>query len=462
VSATHVPAAGEVIELDVRDMDPPEPLVLTLAALDRLPPGATLVQVNTRVPQHLLPQLEARGFSYTLHEDDDVVRVEIRRSDAAAVSSAEVPEGSDSARSAAVVAPAAAPSSANWRDDIPESRRPSLRLWLWSIAAMTFGVLVVGGITRLTMSGLSIVDWKPLMGVIPPLNEAQWQATFELYRQFPEYQIRQGMTLGEFKFIFFWEYLHRLLARGIGVVFLVPFVVFLVRGWLTPPLLRRSLALFGLGAMQGVMGWLMVSSGLVDRPSVSHYRLAAHLSLAFVIFGYALWLARDLRADTVALRMSDTARRLMLRGLAVVGGLMALQIVWGAFVAGLRAGKFYNTFPLMGGRLVPAELLHLEPALLNAVANPVAVQWVHRVLGTVLLTVAALFYFRVRQAQADSTSLRLNSLLLGGLVAQFALGVATLVYAVPVVLGVAHQAAAMVLFGVWLYWFHHVRSTSSA
>jgi heme a synthase len=352
--------------------------------------------------------------------------------------------------------------SSPWHREVPEARRRTLRLWLWSIAAMTFGVLIVGGITRLTMSGLSIVDWQPLMGVIPPLSEAQWQATFELYRQFPEYQTRQGMTLPEFKFIFFWEYFHRLLARGIGLVFLVPFALFWVRGWFSRPLLRRALALFALGAMQGVMGWLMVKSGLVDRPSVSHYRLAAHLSLAFVIFGYAVWLARELRASVPAARVASATRLFLLRGLGVLGALMAVQIVWGAFVAGLRAGKFYNTFPLMGGRLVPADLLYLDPAPLNLVANPIGVQWLHRVLGTLLAVAAAAFFLRVRRSAVDATSQRLNLILFAGVLVQFGLGILTLLLAVPVSLGVIHQAAAMILFGIWLWWLHHVRTLESS
>jgi heme a synthase len=360
-------------------------------------------------------------------------------------------------------APAVAAEASDWRLGIPERRRRSLRLWLWTIAAMTFGVLIVGGITRLTLSGLSIVDWKPLMGVIPPLDETQWQATFELYRQYPEYQTwRQGMTLQEFKFIFFWEYLHRLLARGIGMVFLVPFAFFWIRGYFTPPLLRRALLLFGLGAMQGLMGWLMVKSGLVDRPSVSHYRLAAHLGLAFLIFGYAVWLVRELGVGPVAARVNGAARRLMLRGLALIGTVMALQIVWGAFVAGLRAGKFHNTFPLMGGRVVPADLLHLEPALLNAVANPVGVQWVHRVLGTLLLALAVAFWARVARSRADATSQRLNRLLAALIALQFGLGILTLVYAVPIALGVVHQGAAMIIFGIWVVWLHHARTLRHA
>ncbi|HSJ23135.1 MAG TPA: COX15/CtaA family protein [Longimicrobiales bacterium] len=347
-------------------------------------------------------------------------------------------------------------SAGHWTEAIPESRRRPMRVWLWSVAAMTFAVLIVGGITRLTLSGLSIVDWQPLMGVIPPLTDAQWQATFELYRQFPEYQTwRQGMTLSEFKFIFFWEYFHRLLARGIGLVFLVPFVVFWVRGWFTSPMLRRALLLFGLGAAQGVMGWLMVKSGLVDRPSVSHFRLAAHLSLAFLIFGWAVWLARDL-ATRGAAQFPAAARRMMLRGLAVTGVLLAAQVVWGAFVAGLRAGKFYPTFPLMGGRLTPPELLHLEPVLYNFVANPASVQWVHRVLGTLLAVAVVGLFMLVREGVTDPASRRYAGALAVLMAVQYALGIATLLLLVPVSLGVIHQGMAMVLFGVWLCWLHRV------
>jgi heme a synthase len=346
----------------------------------------------------------------------------------------------------------------DWRLAIAEQRRRPLRIWLWTIAAFTFLVLVIGGITRLTQSGLSIVDWQPLMGVIPPMSEAQWQETFDQYRQYPEYQqLRRGMTLDEFKFIFFWEYLHRLVARLIGVVFLVPFVYFWARGYFNPPLLRRALLLFALGASQGVMGWLMVRSGLVDRPSVSHYRLAAHLSLAFIIFGYAVWLARDLALRVSPPRAFAHARTLLLRGLALVGAVLAVQIVWGAFVAGLKAGFMYNTFPLMVDRLVPAGLLGFEPALLNFVQNPLTVQWLHRVIGTVLLIVTLGFFLRVQRADVDALSRRLNAAFAGMMAGQYLLGVATLLLAVPVALGVMHQAAAMLIFGVWLIWLHHAR-----
>jgi heme a synthase len=347
--------------------------------------------------------------------------------------------------------------STDWRLQIPEARRRHLRLWLWSVAALTFLILVVGGITRLTQSGLSIVDWQPVMGVVPPLSEAQWQEAFDRYRAFPEYQqLRRGMSLAEFKFIFFWEYIHRVIARAIGLVFLVPFIVFAAKGYLNRPLATRALLLFGLGAAQGLMGWLMVASGLVDRPSVSHYRLAAHLSLAFVIFGFAVWLARELKVGGRALELGASARRLLLRGLAVLGVLLALQIVWGAFVAGLKAGFYYNTFPLMGGRLVPEHLFFLDAAWRNFLENPIAVQWVHRVLGTVLGLAAIGFFVQVQRAGVDRVSRYFNVALLSLILLQYLLGVLTLVLRVPVSLGVSHQGAAMVIFGVWLVWLHHV------
>jgi heme a synthase len=356
-------------------------------------------------------------------------------------------------------APSSPTAHSDWRLQIPEAKRRPVRIWLWSIAAMTFAVLVIGGITRLTQSGLSMVDWQPIMGVIPPLSDAQWQAAFDRYREFPEYQVlRRGMSLDEFRFIFFWEYLHRLVARAIGIVFLVPFVYFWVRGHFTRPLALRALTLFALGALQGVMGWFMVMSGLVDRPSVSHYRLAAHLSLAFVIFGYAVWLARDLATGTAGDTVDDRTRRLMRRGLAVVGVLLGVQIVWGAFVAGLKAGLVFNTFPLMGGRLVPPNLLGLEPTALSFVQSPVTVQWTHRVIATVLAVAAIAFYLLVRRAGADAASRRLNHLLTAGIIVQYTIGVLTLIHRVPVALGVLHQGVAMVLFGVWVWWLHHARS----
>jgi cytochrome c oxidase assembly protein subunit 15 len=351
----------------------------------------------------------------------------------------------------------------DWRLRIPADRRRHLRLWFWAVAATTLAVLIVGGITRLTQSGLSIVDWDPFVGAIPPLSDADWHAVFDRYRQYPEYQkLRQGMTLSEFKFIFFWEYTHRLLARTIGLVFLLPFGFFWLRGYFNRPLATRAIALFGLGAAQGLMGWLMVASGLVDRPSVSHFRLAAHLSLAFLIFGSAVWLAREMAVGGHGPRIAEAARRAMGRGLALVGVLFALQVVWGAFVAGLKAGRYHNTFPLMEGRLVPSTLLWLEPAVVNFVQNPVAVQWMHRVLGTVLAVAVLGLYLWMRRLDADRASRRYNVAFLALMAVQYLLGVLTLVYFVPVALAVIHQATAMVLFGVWIAWVHHLRNAPAA
>lgn len=345
----------------------------------------------------------------------------------------------------------------DWRLDIPESRRRPIRIWLWAVALMTLGVVIVGGITRLTLSGLSIVEWNPIMGVIPPIGDDAWREAFAAYQQTPDYEWRSGMTLADFRFIFFWEYLHRLLARTIGLVFLVPFVVFWAKGWFNAAMRNRALALFALGAAQGLMGWLMVASGLVDRPAVSHYRLAAHLSLAFIIFGFAIWLTRELSVGTTRTAIPARARRALLRGLGVIGVLLGAQIVWGAFVAGLRAGKFYPTFPRMGGEWVPRELLMLDPALLNFVANAIAVQWTHRVLGTLLLLTVLVVALRVRRL-VDRRSRTLAAWFVAGIGAQYALGILTLVNVVPVSLGVIHQLVALLLVGLWLVWLHHARS----
>ena len=345
----------------------------------------------------------------------------------------------------------------DWRLQLSESRRRRLRLWFWSIAAATLAIIAIGGITRLTHSGLSIVDWQPLIGTIPPLNDEQWAEAFDRYRQFPEYrQLRNGMSLAEFKVIFFWEYLHRLAARLIGAVFLIPFVVFVCAGGLPRPLALRALGLFALGALQGVMGWLMVRSGLIDRPSVSHYRLALHFVLALVILGCSVWLARDLAVARG--RRHAGERGIMIRGLAIVGALLATQIVWGTFVAGLRAGLIFNTFPLMGGQFLPPSGLSLDPVLLNFVQNLTTVQWTHRLLGTAVLVSSVVFYLRVRRVGPDRWTRRLNAVLLLLIALQYALGVLTLVYRVPVTLAVAHQVIAGIILIVWVTWAQDLAS----
>jgi cytochrome c oxidase assembly protein subunit 15 len=362
--------------------------------------------------------------------------------------------------SAAAPLAASKPSAQDWRLQLSARARRRLRVWLWSVAGTVLAVLLVGGITRLTLSGLSMVEWQPLVGAVPPLSEAEWLARFDAYKRFPEYQqLRQGMTLDQFKVIFFWEYLHRLLARLIGVVFLLPFIGFWRAGWLSPPLLRRLLAILGLGAVQGLMGWVMVRSGLVDRPSVSHYRLAAHLVIAFVIFGLCAWVARDLAIRRKRAEIAPDARGVLVRGLSTIGVLLAGQVVFGALVAGLKAGFLFGTFPLMAGHLVPLpQLLAYEPPIRNAVENPATVQWIHRLLGTTLLFTSCVFFHRVRCARLDLTSRRFNAGLLGLVIVQYALGVATLLGGVPVGMAAAHQATAMAIAGVWVAWVHHVRN----
>ncbi len=348
----------------------------------------------------------------------------------------------------------------DWRTTMPERDRRLVGRWLWTIVVVIAAIVVVGGITRLTQSGLSIVRWEPIVGVIPPLDEAQWAERFAQYQQTPEYrQLRPDMTLAEFKPIFLWEFMHRLVARGLGLVFALPFLFFWLTGRLPRPLMRRTLVLFGLGLAQGALGWLMVASGLVDRPSVSHLRLAAHLSLAFVIVGTTVWVARDLALTTPAQVPSAGGRQMMTRGLLGVSLLLVLQVVWGAFVAGLDAGLGYNTFPLMAGRLVP---VFGEPIARAVVHLPAGVQWMHRVLGTLLLGAAAVLAWRARRRDVDATSQRFARVLGWGIAAQYLLGVATLLLVVPVSLAVAHQAAALALVIWCVTWFHHLHHATTS
>lgn len=348
--------------------------------------------------------------------------------------------------------------------DPPRVRK--IAIWLWSGAALIFLMVVIGGITRLTGSGLSMTDWNLIMGSVPPLNEVQWQQAFEQYKQFPEYRLRNtGMSLQGFKAIFFWEYTHRLLGRLIGLVFLVPFLYFWIRGWFTPRLFRRALLLFGLGALQGLMGWIMVKSGLVDVPYVSHYRLAAHLLLAFALIGLCCWYALDLRARDRRRGADFPARapdislpgfeRLKTWALAV-GGLFFLQVLWGAFTAGLDAGYMYNTFPMMNESLLPRDGASMQPFMLNLFENPGTVQFIHRLLGTVLALAVIGLWWKVRREKMGSYFRRPALLLAVIVVAQYLLGVFTVLLQVPVSLGVAHQAVALLFWIGWLFFYHRL------
>jgi cytochrome c oxidase assembly protein subunit 15 len=325
--------------------------------------------------------------------------------------------------------------------------------WLFAVAAMIFVMVVLGGITRLTESGLSITQWKPISGIVPPLDTAAWQREFDLYKQIPEFQtLHPDMTLGEFKGIFWWEYTHRLWGRLIGVVFALPGVWLLLRGRIRSSLAPRLLTLFVLGGLQGALGWFMVKSGLSVRTDVSQYRLVAHLLFALTIYGFTLWTAFDLvRPQATPLPGAAPLRRHGIILLLLIIGMLTT----GGFVAGLDAGKIYNTFPWMGSGLIPGDLLALEPIWRNPVENPTAAQFVHRWLAMVVAATAlALWLRRARLPMPERARLHF----LAGMVAiQVALGISTLLLVVPVPLGALHQAGAVMLLTLTLWTLHGLR-----
>jgi len=306
------------------------------------------------------------------------------------------------------------------------SDRRAIAAWLFLCAAFVFAIVVVGGVTRLTRSGLSIVEWQPLVGAIPPLSEADWQALFAKYRETPEFRlVNFAMTLEGFKRIFWWEYAHRLLGRLIGVVFLLPFLYFLLRRKLDAALAWKLAGIFVLGGAQGALGWYMVKSGLVDDPRVSHFRLTAHLGLALAIFSAQLWLALQVFSPRTDFGRLAAALPFLVLAMALSGGM----------VAGLRAGYAYNSFPLMNGHLVPPEILMLEPWWRNFAYNMATVQFVHRAFFWALLVLILAAWWRWRGFAAAS-------LLLAAFAAQAGLGIATLLAGVPLGLAAAHQAGA--------------------
>ena len=330
--------------------------------------------------------------------------------------------------------------------------------WLFACCAMVFATLIVGGVTRLTHSGLSIVEWQPLLGAIPPLGEAHWQALFAKYQQSPQFQkINVDMTLDGFKFIFWWEWLHRLLGRIIGVVFVVPFLWLLHKGRIDRNLAPKLFGFFVLGGLQGAMGWYMVKSGLVDDPRVSQYRLAAHLGLAFLIFGLMLWTSLGLLGNRVA-----AASGTSLRTLQTVGGVLVamffVMVLSGALVAGTHAGALYNSFPLMGEHFVPPEILSLSPAWRNVFENQSTIQFDHRTIAWLLFFSLPPFCWIVisRSPLARPAAFALLAMLL----VQLSLGIATLLNGVPIVLAAAHQAGAMILFALLIWLNHLLRSAA--
>jgi cytochrome c oxidase assembly protein subunit 15 len=331
----------------------------------------------------------------------------------------------------------------------PKDSRRAVAAWLLACCALVFAMVVVGGATRLTHSGLSIVEWQPFIGTLPPLSDADWAAQFEKYQLTPEFKLRNhDMDVAGFKTIFWWEYFHRLLGRLIGLAFFVPFAWFWVRGRLDQPLAWKLAGIFVLGGLQGAMGWYMVKSGLVDDPQVSQFRLTAHLGLALLIFAAMFWVAHALLRPAPsgappALRRAGLAFAVLVFAMALTGG----------FVAGIRAGFAYNTWPLMNGQWIPAEILLIEPWWRNFGYNMAAVQFVHRTLALVVLAGAWLLAWRVFASPVASSESRVAAGTLAAVtLGQVALGIATLVAVVPVGLGTAHQGGAVVVLtaALWL------------
>ncbi|HXQ42315.1 MAG TPA: COX15/CtaA family protein [Candidatus Udaeobacter sp.] len=326
--------------------------------------------------------------------------------------------------------------------------------WLIAVAAMIFVMVMLGGITRLTESGLSITEWKPISGVLPPLDAGQWQQEFDRYKAIPEFQqLHPDMTLEQFKGIFWWEYAHRLWGRLIGFAFAIPGLLLFAAGRIRASLRPHLVALFVLGGLQGVLGWFMVESGLAVRTDVSQYRLVAHLLSGLVIYAYTLWVAFGLLRPRPATIPGAAAIRRHVLALLV---LVVATLTMGGFTAGLDGGKIYNTFPLMGVQLVPGDLLALEPLWRNPFENPTAAQFIHRWLAMVVAATVAALWLRRGLLPAEA---RLPIHLLAGMAAiQVSLGISTLLLVVPVPLAAAHQAGAVMLLTLALWALHSYRT----
>jgi heme a synthase len=336
--------------------------------------------------------------------------------------------------------------------------RRRVAVWLFVCCALVFTMVVVGGVTRLTHSGLSIVEWQPIVGTLPPLSDAQWQETFAKYQLTPEYrQVNHQMTLAEFKGIFWWEYFHRLLGRLIGFAFLVPLVWFAVRREIPAGYAPKLGAIFILGGLQGALGWYMVQSGLVDDPRVSQFRLTAHLGIAFLIFAAMFWGGLSILDPQRAAFRTDAQRSARRFALALPVVVFAM-VLTGGFVAGIRAGFAYNTFPLMNGQWVPPELFMLDPWWKNFFWNMATVQFDHRLVAWALAALVPLLWWKLRATPDLPVRARNGGhLLLALLALQITLGIATLLMVVPMPLAAAHQAGAVLVFAAALYVAHALR-----
>lgn len=316
-------------------------------------------------------------------------------------------------------------------------------------------IVVIGGITRLTQSGLSMVKWEPIVGMIPPLSQADWDEAFDLYKQSPEYKyFNSNFSLDEFKSIFFWEYLHRMIARMLGFIFLIPCMVFWRKGYFSGRLKKQVLLIFALGAFQGILGWFMVMSGLVDQPHVSHFRLASHLITAFGLMMYIYWVALSLKYEASVHWVNNLK--------PLVGGLIGaivVQIIFGAFVAGLKAGLFYTTWPKMGSEWVPevfGEILNREGAM-ALVENPGMVQFIHRMTALIIVILLSILWHKARKQSLSAHQRFGLNMLISAVAIQFSLGVFTLIYAVPITLGVLHQFGAIFVLMSSFYFLFSLR-----
>lgn len=356
----------------------------------------------------------------------------------------------------------AAQSTANARSE------GAVRLWLDVVIGMVFAMIVVGGATRLTDSGLSITEWLPILGVIPPLNDADWQVALEKYRQIPEYrEINRGMSLAEFQFIYWWEWAHRFLGRLIGLAYAIPLVIFLLQGRIRSNMRPLMIGLLLLGGLQGFIGWYMVQSGLVDRIDVSQYRLALHLSVAFLILGLLVWARLQITPRMASITL-DTISPAQAAIAVVLLALIFLQVALGAFVAGTKAGLTYNTWPLMDGEVIPRGLLALSPWYLNITENLTTIQFNHRTTAYALLVLAAVHALVLWRSADDARVVMRGAILLAAIVLQGIIGIWTLLAVdgqIPIGLGLLHQGggAVVLAIAVWhVYWLFEARRRGSS
>ncbi len=337
-----------------------------------------------------------------------------------------------------------------------KSNNKQIAIWLFSGCFLIFGMVVIGGITRLTGSGLSITEWKPIMGAIPPLNDAEWNLAFEKYQQIPQFQkVNYHFELSDFKAIFWWEYIHRLLGRLIGIVFIIPFLWFLVKKKFDAPAIKKMLFLFLLGGIQGFLGWFMVSSGLAERTSVSHIRLAIHLMFAFITFAFTFYYGLEFiysEKNEVGTDMKTSSMN------KLIFVLLSVQIIYGAFVAGLHAGKIHNTFPLMSGQIIPSGMNAMQPSWINIFDNPVTVQFIHRFLAFTLLFLISWFVLKAKKEPLTSFQKRGVHLLFAAVLIQFLLGVITVLTQANIVMASIHQIGAFFLFSASIYLLFQFRT----